>query len=154
VKKVKQDKWEEAKQKTIRHFYACRKCWGKIELDKGIADWDQAKKQARADVAYHEEHECGSERTKNIAIYFSPNQGGHEHADINYANKISESELTLEQDNQGEIYQETTTGNDRSGGSWMPLIIGGIITTIMAGILVLGLTKKKSTKRIRRKSKR
>ncbi|CAG8525169.1 12859_t:CDS:1, partial [Racocetra persica] len=67
----------------------------------------EAKQQARADLAYHEEHECGHNLEKpKIAIYFSPNQGGNKHADLTYATKINESELSLEQDNQGQIYQE------------------------------------------------
>ncbi|CAG8652145.1 7050_t:CDS:2, partial [Ambispora gerdemannii] len=72
--------------------------------------WEQVKKSTtpRADLAYHEEYECGQEVTKKIAIYFSPNQGGHEHADLTYAGKIKKEELTLEKDNQGEIYQEKT----------------------------------------------
>jgi len=58
-------------------------------------------------LAYHEEHECGHNLEKpKIAIYFSPNQGGNKHADLTYATKVNESELSLEQDNQGEIYQE------------------------------------------------
>ncbi|CAG8649271.1 39432_t:CDS:2 [Gigaspora margarita] len=76
-------------------------------------DKNEAKKQARADLAYHEEHECGNNLEKpKIAIYFSPNQGGNEHADLTYAEKINESELTLEKDNQGEIYQEQAKPTD------------------------------------------
>jgi len=64
-------------------------------------------------VAYHEEHECGSEGTKKIAIYFSPNQGGNEHAPLDYAKKIKENELTLEKDNQGETYQEQENNKNK-----------------------------------------
>jgi len=65
-------------------------------------------------LAFHEEHECSSTGTKKIAIYFSPNQGGNEHADLTYADRIPETELVLEKDNQGEIYQEQNTGNQSS----------------------------------------
>jgi hypothetical protein len=68
VKAIKQSEWEKTKKSTERHFYACRKCWGKVELDKGISDWDEAKTQGRADLAFHEEHECGSEGDKRIGI--------------------------------------------------------------------------------------
>jgi len=67
-------------------------------------------------VAYHEEHECGSEGNKKIAIYFSPNQGGNEHADLTYAEKIKENELTLEKDNQGEIYQGQENNKNKGIG--------------------------------------
>jgi len=56
-------------------------------------------------MAYHQDRECDSEGTKKIAVYFSPNQGGNEHAPLDYAKKIDEKELTLEKDNQGEVYQ-------------------------------------------------
>ncbi|CAI2173569.1 604_t:CDS:10 [Funneliformis geosporum] len=72
----------------------------------------EAKKQAIADLAYHEEHECGQESKKKIAIYFSPNQGGNEHAPLTYAEKIKEEELTLEQDNQGEVVYQEKGGSD------------------------------------------
>ncbi|CAG8815537.1 18009_t:CDS:1, partial [Racocetra persica] len=52
-----------------------------------------AKKQAWADLAYHEKEECGNNNlTKpKIAVYFSPNQGGNEHADLIYVNEIAKS---------------------------------------------------------------
>jgi len=63
-------------------------------------------------VAYHEEHECGSEGTKKIAVYFSPNRGGNKHAPLDYAKRIDEKELTLEKDNQGEVYQIQESNKD------------------------------------------
>jgi len=71
-------------------------------------------------LAYHEEKECGQSGSKKIAIYFSPNQGGNEHADLTYANKIKEDELTLEEDNEGQIYQETKTDNSKPSNSYWP----------------------------------
>jgi len=64
-------------------------------------------------VAYHEEHECGSEEgSKKIAVCFSPNQGRNEHAPREYSEKIKENELTLEKDNQGEVYQVQESNKD------------------------------------------
>jgi hypothetical protein len=145
-KEAKQIEWEKIKKTKTRYFYACRKCWGKIELDKGIADWDEAKKQGRADVAYHEEHECGGEGTKKIAVYFSPNQGGNEHADLTYAKKIKENELTLEKDNQGEIYQ-AQENNKNKGTDWTPWIVGS--TILVVGVIIATWLAKK--RKIRRK---
>ncbi|RHZ35457.1 hypothetical protein [endosymbiont GvMRE of Glomus versiforme] len=34
--------------------------WGKVCLDKKIIGWEAAKKQARADLAYHEKKECAT----------------------------------------------------------------------------------------------
>jgi len=146
VKEVKQKEWEKVKKSTERHFYACRKCWGKIELDKGIADWDQSKKQARADLAYHEEHECGDEGKKKIAIYFSPNQGGNEHAPLTYAEKIKEEELELEKDNQGKIYQELEQRpvvNQPEPYNWIPWLIGGSILFLGGELLLIWLLKRR-----------
>ncbi|CAJ0824772.1 6780_t:CDS:10 [Entrophospora sp. SA101] len=87
----------------------------KAKVEKDLAEHETAcslkktaKIQARADVARHEQEECGNNLTNpKIAIYFSPNQGGNQHADLSYAEHISENELTLEKDNQGQAYQET-----------------------------------------------
>lgn len=149
AKAAKQNEWEKVKKSTERLFYACRKCWGKIELDKGIGDWEQAKIQARADVAYHEEHECGQDGTKKIAIYFSPNQGGNEHADLFYAEKIKEEELRLEKDNQGEIYQEKIRPTNENSINWALVIIS--VDILLAGALLVVWLVKRGKKRVVRK---
>lgn len=100
----KKNNWDNCKKTTERYFYTCDKgCWSKVCLDKNIADWQKAKKQALADLAYHQNHECGSEERKKIAICFSPNQGSNEHDLLSYADKIDESKLRLEKDNQEQI---------------------------------------------------
>ncbi|CAG8605263.1 22481_t:CDS:2 [Racocetra persica] len=103
-----------AKQKVERelenHEHICPKKndkSGKIRWDKKIKSVKAAKKQAVADSTYHKKIECGKNLTSyNIAVYFSPPQGGNKHADLIYADGIDKSLLTIEQDNQGEIYQE------------------------------------------------
>ncbi|CFW93016.1 protein of unknown function [endosymbiont DhMRE of Dentiscutata heterogama] len=96
-------------------------------------------------MAYHEEHECGNNLEKpKIAIYFSPNQGGNEHADLTYATKINESELSLEQDNQGQIYQEKSA--EKSPVNLTPwLISGGVI--LVGGLLFAWLINRKKENR-------
>jgi len=147
VKEVKQNNWEKTKKTTERYFYHCRKCWDKIELDKKISEWEESKKQGRADLAYHEEHECGQEGEKIIGIYFSPNQGGNGHAHLDYAQKIKEEELLLEKDNQGEIYQEQT--QPEKPFSWTPWIIGGGMLAV-GGLLFAWLFKEWRKKRTRK----
>ena len=109
------------------------------------SDWEAAKTQARADVACHEEKECG-QGEKTIAIYFSPNQGGNKHADLSYAEKIREDELTLEKDNQGQAYQETQINNDKPT-DWTPWIIGGSIFLVGGLILFRLISRKKKIKK-------
>ncbi|MDR1670850.1 MAG: hypothetical protein LBR43_03980, partial [Spiroplasmataceae bacterium] len=82
------------------------------------------------------------------AIYFSPNQGGNEHAPLSYADKIDKDSLRLEKDNQGQVQQNQEKINPKAKpndyNSW--LIGGG---TVLAGILVAFLIinfRKKGTK--------
>ena len=84
AKKVLEENWQALSQSShIHNAYSCRKCWGKIYWDKNIPEAVKSKSQAIADLVYHEKHECSTELTKpKIAIYFSPNKGGDEHAPI------------------------------------------------------------------------
>ncbi|MEG7978578.1 MAG: hypothetical protein NY202_01290 [Mollicutes bacterium UO1] len=68
-------------------------------------------------MAYHQEEECGHKHEQpKIAIYFSPNQAGKEHADLTYGEKIKDEELDLEKDNQGQVYhqQENSKKDNRT----------------------------------------
>lgn len=122
VKKVLQEKWRaESKISHIYNAYSCRKCWGKIYWDKNIPEAVKAKLHAIADLIYHEKHECSTELAKpKIAIYFSPNEGGNEHAPLSYAEKIDESKLMLEK-----IYEMELSQKQVSRNSIVPWIIGG-----------------------------
>lgn len=140
-KKLKQTKWEETKKSKERLVYACRKCWGKITVDKSISDWEKAKKQAWADLVYHEKQECGNSLLNpKIAIYFSPNQGGNEHAHLSYAEEINEKELIMEQDNEGEVYQEQVI--QPTNKNYWPYIFGGIGIISLVGVIVWLVNKK------------
>jgi len=76
---------------------------------------EDAEKQHIADLVYHEEHECGSEGTKKIAIYFSPNEGGNEHAPLSYAEGVDKDSLMLERICFGETSQEQVEPVDNKG---------------------------------------
>ncbi|WNE40434.1 MAG: hypothetical protein GBAus27B_000501 [Mycoplasmataceae bacterium] len=145
----KKNNWEKCKENTERYFYSCQNCWGKIEFDKSDNDWERTEKQARADLAYHQEHECGSEETKKISIYFSPNQGGNEHAPLSYANKIDESKLRLEKDNQGQVQQkQENTIPNKERNSYNQWLVGAAIGLIGAfTISILLITSPKSKRR-------
>ncbi|KLL05259.1 MAG: hypothetical protein MRERV_3c085 [Mycoplasmataceae bacterium RV_VA103A] len=146
--KLKQVKWEEERKKKGSPYYNCPKCWGKVCLDKNISDWEKAKKQALADLAYHEKNECGNNsENPQIPICFSPNKGGWKHASLNYADEINENELELEQDNETEVvYQQEI--DSKKPTNYAPWIIGGGI------IITLGLAIALIIKRKKRKQKR
>jgi hypothetical protein len=126
-------------QTKTRLFYSCQKCWKKIELDKSIDDYEQAKTQAQADLAYHQEHRCGSD---------SPTEP-NKHVEISYAKKIDSSKLFLEKDNHGEIFLSTQI-DQKPPFDWMPWIILGIAALSVGGILAIS----KLTSRDKKKSKK
>ncbi|WNE41032.1 MAG: hypothetical protein mread185_000489 [Mycoplasmataceae bacterium] len=145
--KIKENNWENCKKTSDRYFYSCRSCWGKIELDKNISNWNDAEKQAIADVVYHKEHECGKEQsTKKIAIYFSPNQGGNEHADLIYAERIDKSELRLEKDNQSQVQQLQNT-SENNYKTWLIGIGIGLVVILTASLLLASFGKEEKSKK-------
>ncbi|MCE8168445.1 MAG: hypothetical protein I3275_07585, partial [Candidatus Moeniiplasma glomeromycotorum] len=98
---------------------------------------------------YHEKHECGSKGDKKIGIYFSPNQGGHEHAPLTYADEIKEEELVLEKDNQGEVYLETeqpVANQQKEPYNWIPWLIGGSLLFLGAELLLIWFIKRRKKK--------
>ncbi|KLL04536.1 MAG: hypothetical protein MRERV_19c020 [Mycoplasmataceae bacterium RV_VA103A] len=66
------------------NLYRCDKCWGKVYFDKSITNAQEADDQAWADICKHEDEECDKPKNeRTIAVYYSPNNGGDEHADKN-----------------------------------------------------------------------
>ena len=55
------------------------------------------------------------EDQKKIAIYFSPNEGGNEHAPRNYAERVDKDSLMLERIYFGETSQEQVEPVDNKG---------------------------------------
>ncbi|CAG8555090.1 8406_t:CDS:2 [Ambispora gerdemannii] len=96
---------------------------------------ETAEKQAIADLMYHEKHECSNELTKpKIAIYFSPNQGGNEHAPLSYAEGVDKNELMLEKVYDEEVSQEQVNPVDKSS-DLTPWLIGGSVF-LVGGLLL------------------
>jgi LPXTG-motif cell wall-anchored protein len=144
-KKKRQKEWDQDRKNKTRIIKRCKDgCWGKILWDKSIEDVDQAEKQAWADLKYHQKHECGKEGKRKIAIYFSPNQGGNEHANINDFTYEDMDTIPLEKDNQGEAYQEQVSQQPKK--NYWPLIIGGglILAGLIGGLVFYFWRKKKN----------
>jgi len=55
-----------------------------------------------------------TEEQKKIAIYFSPNEGGNEHAPLSYAEGVDKDNLMLEKVYFGETSQEQAESVNKS----------------------------------------
>ena len=138
AKQIKQTKWKEIRKSKEGFFYTCQNCWGKIRLDKAINDYPQAKKQGLADFAYHQEQECTKPQAeKTIAIYFSPNQGGTQHAPLKYADKAGNP--PLEKDNQDQVYQKENSSQTNVNQKWTTGQIVGLGVVLLTGSALITL---------------
>lgn len=142
-KRIYQEKWDEIRKNgEIDKFYVCEKkgCWGKVYFDKNIANAKKASDQAWADLGYHQKHECGNQLVNpQIAIYFSPSQGGHQHANLSYMSEVYENDLILEIVNEGSHSHE----QDKNKINWVMWILGGLgITLFLVGIIWLTSRKR------------
>jgi len=138
VKQIKQTKWKETRKSKEGFFYTCQHCWGKIRLDKAINDYPQAKKQGLADFAYHQKQECNKPQAeKTIAIYFSPNQGGNQHAPLKFADEAGNP--PLEKDNQDQVYQEENSSQTNVNQKWTTGQIVGLGIALLTGSALITL---------------
>jgi hypothetical protein len=139
VKNKQQEQWDQIRDKKLANNYSCQKCWGKIKWDITIADAETAKKQALADWNKHSKEECGT-NNKTIAIYFSPNQGGNEHAPLTY---LPSEEVPIEYDGSLIEEQATANNNQEQPTNYLPWVIGGGIVLVLIGVIVYFINKKK-----------
>lgn len=149
-KSKRQESWDKFRKEVKEtgkgmEYYVCEKCWGKIVADIDIENAELADKQNWADLLQHEKecHKLESERM--IAVYHSPNKGGHKHANINDFTYEDMGTRPLSFNNSKHDYQHYQNNEDKKPPfNWTPWLIGG---SILAVALLVGVIIYRSKKR-------